>query len=68
MIHLCEKQIEYIENANRKWNWKMGAVRSGKSFVDIAAVIPKRIIERENKPGLKVIIGVSRETGSCAIF
>ena len=62
MLHLCEKQIEYTKNANQKWNWKIGAVRSGKSFVDIAAIIPKRIIEREHKTGLKVIIGVSRET------
>lgn len=62
MIHLSNKQTEYIKNANKKWNWKIGAVRSGKSYVDIAAIIPKRIIEREHKSGLKVIIGVSRET------
>lgn len=62
MINLSEKQIEYINNANKTWNWKVGAVRSGKSFVDIAAVIPKRLIERQNKSGLKVIIGVSKST------
>lgn len=62
MINLSEKQIEYIDNANKTWNWKVGAVRSGKSFVDIAAVIPKRLIERQDKSGLKVIIGVSKST------
>lgn len=62
MINLSEKQIEYIDNANKTWNWKVGAVRSGKSFVDISAVIPKRLIERQDKSGLKVIIGVSKST------
>lgn len=62
MINLSQKQTEYIENASRRWNIKSGAVRSGKSYVDIAAVIPKRIIDRIGKPGLAVILGVSRET------
>lgn len=62
MIELSEKQTEYLERANKRWNIKSGAVRSGKSYVDVAAVIPKRIIERINKPGLSVILGVSRET------
>lgn len=30
--------------------------------MDISAVIPKRIIERAGKPGISVILGVSRET------
>lgn len=59
---LSKKQIEYLDNAHRRWNLKVGAVRSGKSFVDIAAVIPKRIIERAGKPGRVAIFGVSRDT------
>lgn len=62
MIQLTKKQIEYIDNADSRWNIKSGAVRSGKSFVDTAAVIPRRIIERKGKPGLSVILGVSRGT------
>ena len=62
MIHLTPKQIEYTENANKRWCIKTGAVRSGKSFVDTAAVVPKRIIERKGESGLSVILGVSRGT------
>lgn len=62
MVQLTPKQIEYTQNANHRWNIKTGAVRSGKSFVDTAAVIPERIIERKGKPGLSVIIGVSKST------
>lgn len=56
------KQKEYIAKANRRWNIKSGAVRSGKSFVDVTAVIPMRIRERMGKDGLCFIIGVSKET------
>lgn len=56
------KQKEYIANANHRWNIKSGAVRSGKSFVDVTAVIPMRIRERIGKDGLCFIIGVSKET------
>lgn len=62
MIKLSPKQIEYTRNATHRWNIKSGAVRSGKSFVDTANVIPERIIERIGLPGLVVILGVSRET------
>lgn len=62
MINLSEKQIEYTKNATHRWNIKSGAVRSGKSFVDIACVIPERIISRAGKSGINVIAGVSRES------
>lgn len=57
-----DKQKEYIANANHRWNFKTGAVRSGKSYVDVTAVIPMRIRERIGKDGLVFIIGVSKET------
>ncbi len=41
---------------------KIGAVRSGKSFVDIAYVILSRLRAVRNESGLNVILGVSRET------
>lgn len=62
MIKLSRKQIEYTQKANHRWNIKSGAVRSGKSFVDISNVIPERIISRKNESGLVVIAGVSRDT------
>jgi PBSX family phage terminase large subunit len=62
MIALTDKQKEYIHNANRRWNIKAGAVRSGKSFVDTAYVIPNRLIERKGKSGIAVILGVSKST------
>ena len=61
-MQLSKKQNEYILNMTHRWNIKSGAVRSGKSFVDTAYVIPARIRERQGKSGLNVILGVSRET------
>lgn len=40
----------------------LGAVRSGKSYCDIAYVIPARLRAVKDLPGLNVIIGVSKET------
>lgn len=57
-----QKQKEYIAKANHRWNIKSGAVRSGKSYVDVTAVVPMRIRERVGKDGLVLIIGVSKET------
>lgn len=56
------KQNEFILNANRRYNFKIGAVRSGKSFVDIAQIIPERLRAVKDKDGLNFIIGVSKET------
>ena len=61
-LELSAKQNEYLLNANARWNFKVGAVRSGKSFVDIAYVIPSRLREVAGRSGLSVILGVSRET------
>ena len=61
-MQLSKKQNEYIINATHRWNIKSGAVRSGKSFVDTAYIVPKRIRERAGKPGLNVIMGVSKES------
>ena len=61
-MQLSKKQNEYIVNATHRWNIKSGAVRSGKSYVDTAFVIPFRIRERAGKAGLNVILGVSKES------
>jgi PBSX family phage terminase large subunit len=56
-----EKQREYFDNANKRWNFKTGATRSGKTYMDFY-VIPKRIRARIGKPGLAVILGVTKST------
>lgn len=61
-MQLSHKQKEFIVNATHRYNLKVGAVRSGKSFGDMAYVIPSRIRERAGKQGLNFIIGVSTQT------
>lgn len=61
-LKLSPKQWEYIANAHARWNIKTGAVRSGKSFVDTAYVIVKRLMAVRGKDGLNVIFGVSLGT------
>lgn len=55
------KQREYFDNASHRWNFKTGATRSGKTYMDYY-VIPKRIRARIGKPGLVVILGVTKST------
>lgn len=58
-----EKQCEYIRDADsHRWGIKSGAVRSGKSFVDVAYTIPFNIRQRLGKPGLVVILGNTKGT------
>lgn len=61
-IELSHKQAEYIRNANRRWNFKIGATQCGKTYIDTQYLIPNRIIERLGKPGLVFITGVSKGT------
>lgn len=61
-LTMTHKQNEYIRSADARWNLKIGAVRSGKSFVDVACMIPTRIRQRVGKAGLTVIMGVSQGT------
>lgn len=55
------KQKEFLNNANRRWNIKYGATRSGKTYLDYY-VIPKRIRNVYNKQGLSVILGNTKGT------
>lgn len=59
---LSEKQKEFIKNANKRYNIKTGATRSGKTYLDILYTIPARIRERSGKKGLNVILGVTNST------
>lgn len=57
------KQQEYIrESGGHRWGIKAGAVRSGKTFLDLAYTIPENIKARRGKPGLCVILGNTKGT------
>ena len=58
---LSVKQREFLDNANRRWNIKYGATRSGKTYLDYY-VIPKRIRNVTGKQGLIVILGNTKGT------
>ena len=55
------KQREFLDNADRRWNVKYGATRSGKTYLDYY-VIPKRIRNVTGKQGLIVILGNTKGT------
>lgn len=59
-FELTPKQAEYIRNAHHRWNVACGAVRSGKSHCQISYCIPMRLMERQGKRGLRVILGATR--------
>lgn len=56
-----KKQQEFFNNASHRWNFKIGATRSGKTYGDFFW-IPKRIRNRIDKDGSSVILGVSKST------
>lgn len=58
---LTNKQQEYLNNCKRRWNVKTGATGSGKSYVDIAVTIPKRILAAKGE-GLIVLLGNTKGT------
>ena len=59
---LSPKQIDFARNANHRWNFKGGATRSGKTYLDFRWIIPLRIRERAGLDGLVVILGVTKST------
>lgn len=56
-----QKQREFLDHANHRWNIKEGATRSGKTYLDYF-VIPKRIRRVAGLPGLVVILGNTKGT------
>lgn len=60
-MSFSEKQRQFLDEANHRWNFKTGATRSGKTYLDYY-VIPKRIRARIGLPGLVVILGVTKST------
>lgn len=56
-----DKQREFLDNANKRWNIKTGATRSGKTYLDYY-VIPKRIRRVAGADGLNVMLGNTKGT------
>lgn len=59
---LSPKQTEFVREGHHRWNFKGGATRSGKTYLDFRWIIPIRIRERIGKDGLTVILGVTKST------
>lgn len=59
-LDFSEKQLEYWNNATRRWNVKTGATGSGKTFLDFY-LLPKRI-RACTGAGLIVLIGNTKGT------
>lgn len=55
------KQEEFFHNANKRWNIKTGATRSGKTYMDLY-LIPKRIRAVAGLPGRIFILGNTKGT------
>lgn len=58
---LSSKQQEYLQNCNHRWNIKVGATRSGKTWLDYAVVIPKRLMAMRGQ-GQALILGNTQGT------
>lgn len=58
---LTDKQREYLQSCSHRWNIKVGATGSGKSWLDYAVVIPKRILACRGE-GAIVLLGNTRGT------
>ena len=59
-FQLTPKQAEYIRESHHRWNVSSGAVRSGKSHLQISYTIPTRLVERKGLRGLRLILGATR--------
>lgn len=62
MINFTDKQKEFHQLATKTWNIKIGAVRSGKTYMDFLFEIPHQARRLKDKEGLFVIMGVTQST------
>lgn len=58
---LSTKQRAFLAGCSHRWNIKTGATRSGKTYLDVLCVIPKRIMACRGE-GLIVLMGNTRGT------
>ena len=62
MLMWTDKQKEYINNANKRWNVKVGVTGTGKTYVDYNFIIPYRIRQLQAYEGVCLLIGVTTST------
>lgn len=62
MIDLAPKQKLFMVEADNTWNFKIGAVRSGKTYIDYLYRIPKKARELSGLEGIYVLMGASHAT------
>ena len=60
-VVLTPKQAEYAREAHHRWNFAVGAVRSGKSHMAVQHTIPKGITDRAGERGINLILGATKE-------
>lgn len=60
-IQLTPKQAAYAVEAHHRWNFAVGAVRSGKSHMATLHTIPDRVIAGRGRRGINLILGASKE-------
>lgn len=60
---LSTKQQEFLNGCSHRWNVKTGATGSGKSWLDYAVVIPKRLMALRGE-GAAVILGNTQGTAN----
>ena len=58
---LTSKQKEFIRNCNHRYNIKEGAIRSGKTYMDLLYTIPYRVLNAQ-EDGLIFFIGNTQGT------
>ena len=61
MPFMTPMQCEYRKHADRVWNVKTGATRSGKTYGDYF-LLPKRLLAVRGLPGINVLLGSTRGT------
>ena len=57
-----KKQKDYINNATKRWNIKVGATGTGKTYVDFMFIIPYRTRQLQALHGINLLIGVTTST------
>lgn len=62
-VSLSEKQQEFLDHCDHRWNVKTGATGSGKSWLDYAVVIPQRLLALKGE-GAVVILGNTQGTAN----
>lgn len=59
---ITNKQAEYIKNATKRWNVKVGGTGTGKTYIDQHYTIAKRTKQFAGREGIYLLIGVTTST------